>query len=139
MIQADAPLAIQNDEAGRPLERIGLHGQRNLTVRRRLVNANWKRQAVFMDKHLQRFCIHHGVVFKHGVQANNKQLMRRKRCLDAIGLRNALRDATGTQHLEGVQDHDAPEQVFQADGLWRVEPLTDLQHGRQFQSGVHGY
>ena len=62
------------------------------------------------------------MVFEHAMQADHGDGARVKGPLNLDRLGKAVRDATGAEHLEGVEHNDATAQFTEREGCWRIEP-----------------
>ena len=70
------------------------------------------------------------MVLEHGMQADDGDLALVEHLGDPPGLREAMRDAAGAQHLEGHDDHDLALEAVERRRRLGVEPLRDLKLGR---------
>ena len=139
MAQAHAAEFVDQYQAGRALQFVGRHGQRNRPGGARLIDGDGKVQPVLVHKGFQGHRRHRRVMFKHRMQADQNDLFLRERLPDLLRLRQPMRDAAGAEHLKGMQDHHAPAQIGQRQA-GRVQPLRGLEGRRQERGDerVHG-
>ena len=76
-------------------------------------------------------------MLEDGVQADDSEVLFVKQLVEALGLGQPVRDATGAEHLKRVQCHHTPTQAGQRERLRGVEPLRDTPFGCEGRSFGH--
>ena len=80
----------------------------------------------------------HGVVvFEHAVEPEHGNVVAED-MLDALGLRQPVRDAAGAEHLERLDHHDLAPETGQSWVIGSIEPTGDRQLGSSGVPRLHG-
>ena len=132
---AESSLGIDQDQRGRPLHPVGVHGQWDRRpVRIGGIDTDRKADPVLREEHFERFRRHDVVVFEDGVQTDHRHAAPVEGLMNTLRQRNRARDAARAEHLERHQDDDATPEVVEGKRLCRVEP----SRGVEFRCPVGG-
>ena len=117
-------LAVPTDEdgGGGSLHPIALHGHGYRRSIAGFIHTNGECQPVFVDEGFKRNRRHGGMVFKHRVQADHRQVSVAEQAMRPFRLRGAMRNTARTQHLESMQKDNATAKRGQLQGHLRIEP-----------------
>src|SRR3546814_8949101 len=132
VMQSYISLLVDQYQAGRTLQLIGLHGLGYGAVVGRCVDGYRKTQAVLVHEGFKRYRPHCGVMLEHRMQAYYSYLVGRKRGMYGLGLRYAMGNTAWAKHLKGVTNHDRASQGIQRYILLRVQPLASHPGGSLF-------
>ena len=132
-MKALAALAINQDQCWGTFHFVGAHREWTTTFRVGSVDTNRKSQPIFINENRQRFRRHDIVVFKYRVQTGHSDIGSIELPLNTLRLWNAMMDAAGAQHLEGMQHNHLAAQRVKIEWARSVEPLDDLQRWSGFE------
>ena len=109
-VDAEFAGAVNDDEAGCAAQSVAPHGNGRGDARRVGVHANGECDAVFVQERFQGHGGHSIVVFEDGVEPQQGDVVS-EILLNPLRLRNAVRDATGTEHLECFDHNDFASEI----------------------------
>jgi len=125
--QSHLPVSIEQHETRRALQSPTGHGLGNRATGTGFIHADRETQSVLVDEGSERIRAHHAVVLEYCMQPDDSNLVFGESVTQPHGLRQPVRDATWTQHLEGEnRDHSTPQRI-ELNRLGGIEPLADMQ------------
>src|SRR3546814_1816897 len=137
MLRAAVALTVDQHEGRRALHPIARHRDRQTARFSRRVDADREGDAIFGEKGLERCRALGFVMLEDAVQTKHDDIVTAEAFMDAGGLRQAMADAAGAQHLERLDDDHPAVQRIERRRRIGVEPLNRLDRGRLSRSEEH--
>ena len=145
VVPAQAPLAIEQQQRRRAPHLVGGHGPGQACAIGR-IDRDREAPSVFVDECLQRLRPHRRMMLEHGVQTDHHDLVVAELPGQALGLRQRVRHAARTQHLERHDNDHLALQRLQGQRRPRVEPAGNgelrralwIEHDRSFLGILFG-
>jgi hypothetical protein len=128
VLHAEATGGIDQQEGGRALELVGLHGERDAEGGG-LVDGDGELEAVFVGECLEGGGGHGVVVLEDGVEAEDGDAGVAELVVEIAELGNGELGAAGAEHPEGEGDDDAAAVILEARGGGGVEPVGGVPGG----------